>query len=601
MIRSNTHVGSTRLLALAVLPMLAASFGCTGTVSGPTDEGVGGGTSVGPGGNSPTAGRPTNGGASQGGSPVSGGSGSGGSKATAGAPNAGGGSMKPPPAPDQPLPVDMEGAPIYSRFHRLTNDQYENSVRTILKLSTATGLADNFLHAVSGVTDFTNNERVVIVNDAVWKDFQSAAETVAAQVTATDAALQAVVATTDVATFVKSFGRRAFRRDLGPDEVTTYTALHTEGAAYAGTQTAFTKGAALVIAAMLQSPHFLYRTEMADKGAPLSGYEMAAKLSLWILDTTPTDAILDAAKGGSFDAAEMAAAQAEAMLADPAAKAVMRKFHNELYKFDLYDHIAKDNVAGYTTDLNPEFKEASFMFFDRVFSQNLGVKEMLTTNVGFAGPNMAKLYGMSVNGSGLQQVTLADRTGYYSQAPFLTLWAINNDPDSIHRGVRINLDTLCAVPGLPAEQLPPVPPLEANQTNRERYTNLTAGCGGACHGQIINPIGFAFENFDGVGRARDMDHGKPVDTTGTYPFAEGLKSFTGAADLMQLMASGKQAHQCYAKRIASYALGRDLVETDRPLVEALGAASLEGGASVKGVMLALIRDDKFRTHVGGAP
>src|SRR5690606_17732139 len=139
--------------------------------------------------------------------------------------------------------------------------------------------------------------------------------------------------------------------------------IHAEGAANGqGTQSAFTKGARYVITTMLQSPHFLYRIEMADAGAPLSGYEMAAKLSFWLRDTTPTDAMLDAAS--SFATAEGAAEQAAKMLEEPAALAVMRKFHAALYKFALYDSIAKTGVSGYTEAMNAEFKEASILFFD---------------------------------------------------------------------------------------------------------------------------------------------------------------------------------------------------------------------------------------------
>ncbi len=581
MIRSRSHLGSTRLRALAVVPMLGASFGCTGTVSTP-DEADGAAR--------PSTGSPTT---TPPGSPTAPG--------TSGSPTPGGTAPPPAvPAPGQPLPVDLRGTPIYTRFNRLTNEQYENSARAILKLDGPTGVTDGFLHAVTGVTDFANNEQVVLVNDTVWRDFQTAAEALAAKVTATDAALQAVVKTTDVATFIESFGRRAFRRDLTSEEIADYTAMHATGTTFSGTQSAFTKGAALVISAMLQSPHFLYRTEMADDGKPLSGYEIAAKLSFWLLDTTPSDELLDAAKSGSFDSSENLAMQAAEMLEEPAARAVMRKFHNELYKFDLYDNISKDMVPGYTEALNPELKEATYLFFDRLFTEGLGVKDLLTSNVAFAGPAMAKLYGVTVTGSGIQQITMPDRIGYYSQVPFLALWGINNDPDSIHRGTKINIDTLCAIPGMPATELPPVPALLPNQTNRERYTGLTAACGGACHGVIINPIGFAFESYDGLGRARAMDNGKPVDTTGSYPFAEGTKSFDGGNELMQIIANGKQAHQCYAKKVAGYALQRDLVEADRPMVEALGKVSLENSASIKDVMVALVEQTAFRTHVGGA-
>jgi hypothetical protein len=115
----------------------------------------------------------------------------------------------------------------------------------------------------------------------------------------------------------------------------------------------------------------------------------------------------------------------------------------------------------------------------------------------------------------------------------------------------------------------------------------------------INPIGFAFEDFDGVGRKRTIDNGQPVDTTGSFPLAEGTKNFADSAELMDLLASGTQAHQCWAKKMAGYALERDLVDVERPLVESLGAVSLATGGSLKQVMLALVQNDSFRTHVGG--
>jgi len=493
----------------------------------------------------------------------------------------------------------MTGMPLYSRFLRLTNSQWENSVHDILKLTKPTGQSEQFLHAVAGTTDFDNNERVVVVNNDNWADFQIAAEAVAATVTATDQALQAVVATKDPSTFIKTFGRRAFRRELSAAELTSYTSLYTQGSMSSGSQSAFTKGAALVITAMLQSPHFMYRIELGDDGAPLSGHEMAAKLSLWLWNTTPSDAMLDAAAKGSFDSADGAVTQAKSMLDAPAAVSSLREMHSQLYKLPLLDTITKDNVSGYSEGLKAEYTTAANSFFDYIFSKNLGVKELLTTNVGFAGPLMAAVYGVKVNGSGVQQVALGDRAGWYSQAPYLTQWGINNDPDSIHRGVRINLDTLCMELGPPATVLPSVPALEPNQTNRQRYETLTNGCGAPCHNLYINPLGFAFEDFDGIGRHRTSDNGQPIDTSGSYPFANGTQNFNDSAALMQVIANGPQAHQCWSKKLFSYALERDIVAAERPTVEALGAVSQASGGSFKEVMLALVKSDAFRTHVGG--
>lgn len=576
-----------------------AALGCSGTVTAPggglgADQtgGVAGVTTGGAGGPTPGGGAGVASGA--------GGSGAGASAAGGTSdPSGTGGTVGDPGVMPTagPRPVDLDGQPTYSRFVRLTNDQWENSVQEILRLSGPTGMSNNFLNAVAGTTDFANNERVVFVDNTSANDFQVAAEALADQVTATDAALQQVVATTDPAAFIQTFGRRAFRRDLTADEVTAFRAIYDQGSmTMSGTQSAFTKGANWVIATMLQSPHFLYRVELGDVGAPLSGYEMATKLSLWIRDATPTDGMLDLAS--SFATADGAATQATAMLEDPAAMAVMRKFHGTLYKFDLYDSIAKTGVTGYADAMNSEFKEASFLFFDRIFSQNLGVRDVLTSTVGFAGPNMASIYGVTVPAGGVTQVDLPDRAGYFSQAPFLALWARNNEPDSIHRGARLNLDTLCADPGLPVA-VPAIPAAEAGQTNRDVITNLTTGCAQVCHGELINPIGFAFENFDGLGRFRDTDNGQPVNTAGVYPFQEGNLSFAGAPELMQAMASGTQAHQCWAKKMVGYALERDLVEADRPLVESLAQASQVSGASLKQVMLALVKSDSFRIRAGG--
>jgi hypothetical protein len=129
---------------------------------------------------------------------------------------------------------------------------------------------------------------------------------------------------------------------------------------------------------------------------------------------------------------------------------------------------------------------------------------------------------------------------------------------------------------------------------------LTQGCGQQCHTYYINPLGFAFEHFDGMGRLRTSDNGKPVDTRAAYPFAEGYKEFADSAELMQLMSGSKQAHACYAKKIASFGLQRDIVESDVPTLDAMAAVSMAGG-SLKQVMVALVEDPAFRMRRGAAP
>src|SRR6185503_5581401 len=155
-------------------------------------------------------------------------------------------------------------------------------------------------------------------------------ETLAKQVTADAAQLSKLYAGTDGAGFIAAVGRRVYRRPLTPKETASYQTLFDLGTKLTGSQSAFAKGAEVVLEAMLQSPYFLYRTELGAAGAPLSSYEVATKLSLWLRNTTPDNALLDAAAGpGKLDTPEGAADAAQKMLEEPAAKSVMRRFHGE--------------------------------------------------------------------------------------------------------------------------------------------------------------------------------------------------------------------------------------------------------------------------------
>src|SRR5204863_1877907 len=274
----------------------------------------------------------------------------------------------------------------------------------------------------------------------------------------------------------------------------------------------------------------------------------------------------------------------------------------EWLHFDDYALISKAGVSNYTTALNPELQEASYRFFDNIFTQGLGVKDMLLSTSGFYGPQMAKLYGLTAPASGTYaQADLGtNRVGYFSQLPYLTLKGIDAQPNSILRGVTLNRQVVCATLGPPAANIPPVPPLMPGQTNRQRIDTLTGSCGASCHNDMINPLGFAFEHFDGMGQWRDTENGGlTIDSSGSYPLADGTtKTWTDAAGLMQVLAATSQTHTCYAKKLASYALQRDVVASDMPMLTSLTSASMAAGGSVKQLIIQLVRSDAFRTHGG---
>lgn len=493
--------------------------------------------------------------------------------------------------------IGLDGNPKYFRFVRLTNAQWGATVQKLLHLPEPSGLEQNFQSPVTGTTDFSNNEILLDVNQRRWSDFQSAAETLAERVTATDAALAAVYSGTDSVGFIESVGRRAYRRPLSASEVSAYQKLFKAGSAMSGDKSSFAKGAALVLRALLQSPHFLYRTELGEAGAPLSGYEAAAKLSLWLLGSTPDDALLDAAE--TLTSADALAEQASAMLADAAP--AMQQFHGELLRFERYLQISKVGVPSFDAAINDELLESSRLFFDGIFNQGSGLRDILTSTRGFVGPRMAPLYGLPNQGSGFVEAELgATRVGYFSQLPFLLLHGVNAQPDSLHRGLSLALDVLCSRLGPPSPEIPPIPERHEGQTRRQYIDSLTKACGSSCHNAIMNPLGFAFEHFDGMGQYRDLEAGGlPIDSSGSYQFSDGEVHFADHAELLQAMANSTDAHLCYSKKLSSYALQRDITSKDLPWLNGLAKQSHEAG-SLRGLTLALVRSDAFRNH-GGEP
>lgn len=183
--------------------------------------------------------------------------------------------------------LKLDGSPAFYRVVRLTNEQWTNSVQSILGLPTAPAQAQTFQDAVSGLTDFTNNELGLDIDSRGWSDYQAAAEALATQVTSDPAQLKKIYSGTDGAGFIAAVGRRVYRRPLTAAEAASYQKLFDMGATLSGSQSAFAKGAGVVLQGMLQSPYFLYRTELGAVGAPLTGYEIAAKLSLWLSTRRP--------------------------------------------------------------------------------------------------------------------------------------------------------------------------------------------------------------------------------------------------------------------------------------------------------------------------
>jgi len=506
----------------------------------------------------------------------------------------------------------------HSRFPRLSHRQWENTVQDLLRLDEPTGLSSAFYPDPLGGKVFDNNETVLKVTPQLWGDYETAAEKVATLVM-DDPAKLAKLLPDDLPTepaakkaaFIEGFGRRAFRRPLTADEVKILSAKFDQAASLDPTHDAFTAGVGLVIETMLQSPFFIYRAELStavdlkDGLIHLTGFELATKLSYTLWNTMPDDALLAAAEGGKLESRAGLEATIGKMLDDPRSRANLVSFHHQLYQVDQYPQTpGKDPTA--FPDFDPAViadmqTELDLFVKHVVVDQGGGLKKLLTSRTTFVNLRLAKIYGLDTTGrtdDKFEQVELdpSQRSGLLTRAGFLAWKGRSSQPDTILRGVFINRLVLCQPLGDP-------PPAAAGAmlgdqpTDRERVEALTGKgtCGESCHFHFIDPVGYAFENFDAIGGYRTKDNGRPIDASSAFPFDGKLTHYKDASEFASLTAASEQANSCYARYMLQYTFGRDLVPEDQPQIDELAALSRDGG-STRDLIVQLLESPSFTTR-----
>ena len=235
----------------------------------------------------------------------------------------------------------------------------------------------------------------------------------------------------------------------------------------------------------------------------------------------PDDALLTRRPDTTLTTADGLATQAQTMLDATPARTVFQRFHTELFGLDRYRAIEKDATAypSSTPQMDADLQAADTMFFDTIFSTNKGFREILLTNIAFVNQATAPLYGMTATGTTLKQVTVgAEPAGllHAGRLPGLQRHAEGSRSDSPrrrHHSPRDGQADLAppagiVIPPLPGAEGGPDEPRAGQRPHRHRHLRRDLPR------QLINPVGFAFENFDTVGKLRTMDNGKPVDTTG---------------------------------------------------------------------------------------
>ena len=498
-----------------------------------------------------------------------------------------------------PAPAaDAQPAPA-GRFARLTHTQWENSVRDLLLLDAPSGLSSTFPSDARSAGFLFDNHEVALETDQVLSQaLASAAETLAAGLVSDARRFARLVPASNSSdrerarAFIASFGERVFRRPLESAEVERWLELYDAGVDLYDDATGFTAGIRVLIEGFLQSPNFLYRVEgstlRVGASIPLSDWEVGQRLSYLLVNSTPDDELLAAARAGGLSTPQDVRSQARRLLRSPAARPAIVGFHDQLLEFEKFDGIAPS--PAFYPGLPLSFAEdvlASGRAFieDLAFGEFGSFADLMTSPSAFVNAELAEVYGVQGNfGESLVKVALPadERRGFLNQVGFLAANSTSVNPDPIHRGVFVAKRVLCIQIAAPPDGVPPLPPI-AQGTNREvveNHTQTNGVCQG-CHQNLINPFGFPFENYDASGAYRTRDNGLPVDASAS-PIIDGEPvEVANSIELAEALAKSRQAHECFASHLVEYAFGRPRTPLDEGLIDDLAAASLDGAAIVQ--------------------
>jgi hypothetical protein len=563
---------------------------CTGAIERDGAEGTGAGAAA----DRPVAGGPSGPGAA---GPGAGPSGGGAGAGTTGA-GGGGGTTAPAPAAFAP------GPPV---LRRLTEIQYQNSLRDLLGSGTTLSAQLEGDIAVYGLTSVGASR--VTQSTRATEIFEDIALTAAEKALATPAARAALVpcapagnADAACATqFVTRFGRRAWRRPLAGEEIARYVAVATKAGE---TLKDFYRGLAFATAGLLQSPHFLYRVEIGAPDATgarrrFDDYEMATRLSYLLWDTTPDDALLDAAARGQLGTPEGIAAQFDRLLASSRTRPAVRRFFTEILRLEDLDELPQSSTTFplKTATLGASMRAETLQTVSELAFGDADFRDLLSSRVTFVNDELARLYALPPPGrrSELVRVELPEavpRVGYLGQGSFLALNARAKATSPTLRGKFIRESLLCQnIPDPPPDTNTVLPPDSAavKRTMREKLeihsTNPT--CAG-CH-RMIDPVGLAFEHFDALGAYRTTDGGRPIDASGELDGAR----FDNARDLAGILRRGG-AMPCLLRNFFRHAAGRLETNGEEIALAELARGFEQAGFRFGALARALVASPAFR-------
>jgi len=400
-----------------------------------------------------------------------------------------------------------------------------------------------------------------------------------------------------------NLAHRAYRRPVSADDIQPLLALYRQGAQNGG----FESGIRLAMQKVLVSPDFIFRAEIDPAGAKagtvyrVSDVELASRLSFFLWSSIPDDELLSVAESGRLKEPAVLQAQVKRMLADPKSSALVKNFAGQWLFLRNIERISPDSVSFPYFDENLRYalqRETELLIESQV-KEDRGVADLLTSDYTFLNQRLAEHYGVKgIYGNEFRRVKLEDpnRYGLLGQASILTVTSYPNRTAPTIRGKWV-LEQLLGTP--PPPPPPNVPSLKDDATTqkltmRERMElhRSNPACA-ACHRQM-DPLGFALENFDGLGswRVEATLGSGPMDTSGELP--DGTK-FNGPAGLRDVLVKKKDAFvETFAERLVTYALGRGVEEYDFAALRKITGDAAKDNQKWSSIILGIVNSTPFQ-------
>jgi hypothetical protein len=398
---------------------------------------------------------------------------------------------------------------------------------------------------------------------------------------------------------LSTLARRAYRRPVTPADLEPLMAQYAAGRKVGGFETGIEHGLRLILA----NPKFLFRTETAPKDKlvdKVTDLELASRLSFFLWSSIPDDELLNVAAQNRLGQPAVLAQQVRRMLKDPKSRALVDNFASQwLLLRNLKSHQPNPtDFPRFDNELRQAFRTETEMFFESIMREDRSVLDLLDADYTFVNERLARHYGIpNVYGSHFRRVTLADknRRGLLGQGSILTVTSYPNRTSPVLRGKWI-LENILGTP--PSAPPPNVPTLKENdgagqpESVRARMEmHRKAPTCASCH-SIMDPLGFALENFDGIGMWRLKEVGGVVDASGKL--ADGT-AVDGPITLRDgLLKRREMFVRTLTEKMLTYALGRGVEYTDMPLVRAIAAGAGKQEYRFSAVVFGIVDSAPFR-------